>query len=145
LYNRVVSGTFSNCLVQALNLPGAYDSSVRPNNDGIADVVNISVEIISIGRVDELEQSFSVDFVLRAFWLDKRLVNLVERETVFVDNLPSVWIPALSIVNSVSSGGAGGGIHSDPPNSHLHQSSSSSKAGRSIKLKSDGILDYSER
>lgn len=85
-------------------------------------MVNVSVTLLAINDVDEDQQSFSADLLLRTGWMDKRLGNLVERETVFVESLPSVWTPHLTILNAESG-----------------------HTGKSLALREDGTLDLTER
>jgi len=107
----------------AISMPEDYDHSIRPNNGGVGDVVNVSIQILGIQDVNDEEQKIAVDLLLRTFWVDSRLADIVERDTILVGQTPHIWIPQLSIANSADS------KYSD----------------RSLKLKNDGTLDAVER
>lgn len=107
------------------NSPDAnpYDPHTRPSTGGVADVINVSLDNLSVREVNEDLQQLSVEFLLHTFWDDKRLANLVERETIFGET-NKYWIPNLSIANGV-----------ETPN----------RSGKVLSLKPGGTVDYSER
>jgi len=88
--------------MSGLVLPDNYDSGIRPNNVGSADVISVSMQMLALRAVDERENSFTLDFMLRTSWKDPRLARLVKMPTQFVNNLPNVWLPDLHVMNSMA-------------------------------------------
>ncbi|ODN00779.1 Gamma-aminobutyric acid receptor subunit delta, partial [Orchesella cincta] len=118
----LVQNSISN--VAALDLPGNYSASARPNQDGVADVVNVSIELLSIRGVSETKSEMTVDIAMHTSWVDARLLEQVSRDTLFVGHIPTIWIPSVQIANSES------GSHA------------SSKA---LHLGKDGLVKYSKK
>src|SRR5271155_3018732 len=51
----------------------AYDKRVRPGYDGPPTVVNVTMYILSISAVSELNMDFTLDFYMQQSWVDRRL------------------------------------------------------------------------
>ncbi|CAL8107451.1 unnamed protein product [Orchesella dallaii] len=108
----------------ALDLPGNYSASSRPNQDGVADVVNVSIELLSIRGVSETKSEMTVDITMHTSWVDARLLEQVTRDTFFVGHIPSIWIPSVQIANSES------GSHA---------------SNKALLLGKDGLVKFSQK
>lgn len=89
--------------LSALTLPENYDSTTRPNQGGVADVVNISVDLLAIRDLNEARSEMTVDMSLHTSWVDSRLIEAVNKDTLIVNQMPDIWRPDIQIANSASS------------------------------------------
>ena len=50
-----------------------YDKTLRPNFGGDPVVVGITINVDSLGPIDEVNMNFRLDLSFRQFWKDSRL------------------------------------------------------------------------
>ncbi|XP_063718738.1 glycine receptor subunit alpha-4-like [Symsagittifera roscoffensis] len=81
-----------------------YDGRVRPNFGKESVLVNISLQVASIGHIAESTMDYRVTVFLRQLWNDPRLQFTDGSEPVNVDVslLKSLWVPDLFVVNEKS-------------------------------------------
>ena len=78
-----------------------YDPTIRPDPEGQPTVVRIGIYVVEIDQVDNVEQSFRVDFFVLVSWNDARLGEVVHnggRNRCFFSRL-AVWEPRLVLFN----------------------------------------------
>lgn len=76
--------------------------STRPNQGSVADVVNVSADLLAVRDVNEARSEMIVDISLHTSWVDSRLFEAVKRDTLIVNKIPDIWIPDVQIANSAS-------------------------------------------
>ncbi|CAL8113696.1 unnamed protein product [Orchesella dallaii] len=85
----------------------SYDKRVRPNYGGEAVEVGITMFVLSISALSEVEMDFTVDFYFRQMWKDNRLTFLgpkgVDTLSVSSEFLKSMWVPDTFFVNEKTS------------------------------------------
>ncbi|XP_075261736.1 glycine receptor subunit alpha-4-like isoform X2 [Convolutriloba macropyga] len=81
-----------------------YDGRIRPNFGKESVLVNISMQVASIGHIAESTMDYRVTVFLRQLWNDPRLrFSLFEHPVnVDVSLLKSLWVPDLFVVNEKS-------------------------------------------
>ncbi|XP_032795847.1 gamma-aminobutyric acid receptor subunit beta [Daphnia magna] len=88
-------------------LQRGYDKRVRPNYGGPPVEVGVTMFIISISSVSEVQMDFTTDFYFRQYWKDPRLafdrLPGVERIMVSTEYLKSIWVPDTFFANEKSS------------------------------------------
>ncbi|CAL8139032.1 unnamed protein product [Orchesella dallaii] len=100
--------TLSKNITNILNSLGiSYDKHVRPNSGGEAVEVGITMFVLGISAVNEVEMDFTFDFYFRQFWKDNRLtfqgpkgVNTLSMSSEF---LKSMWVPDTFFPNEKTS------------------------------------------
>ncbi|XP_059079314.1 gamma-aminobutyric acid receptor subunit beta-like isoform X5 [Tigriopus californicus] len=106
--NAVAEGThsaFADVNISALlnSFQEGYDKRVRPNYGGIAVTVGVSLYVLSISRLSEVEMDFTLDMYFRQFWRDPRLsfdrgIGL-EKLVVGAEYIKMIWVPDTFFVN----------------------------------------------
>ena len=66
----------------------------RPDPQGTATKVNVSLYIIDVESINNLKQSFTIDFVMTLWWIDPRVAENSPRLT-----LGEIWHPDAQIYN----------------------------------------------
>lgn len=91
-------------LIFALLIPcrpglASYPRS-RPESEKGPTDVNIGIYVIDISRVDDANQRFSTDFILRLTWKDPRLAIESDEDTSLTRflSLDEIWHPAIGII-----------------------------------------------
>ena len=64
-----------------------YDKTLRPNFGGNAVKVGITMNLDSLGPIDEVNMHFRVDISFRQFWRDSRLDFSLYDELDYAENL----------------------------------------------------------
>ncbi|CAG7832010.1 unnamed protein product [Allacma fusca] len=84
-----------------------YDKRVRPNYGGEAVEVGITMFVLSISSLSEVQMDFTVDFYFRQMWKDPRLQfqgpKGVKTLSVGSEFLESMWVPDTFFVNEKTS------------------------------------------
>lgn len=98
----------------------------RPENEKGYTKVNIGIYIIDISRVDDANQRFSTDFILRLIWNDPRLAFEPDKDSPSTKllSLDEIWHPAIGIVQ---------------------QENLTRHYGNSVEVASSGDVKYSQR
>merc|ERR1719242_1359018 len=80
-----------------------YDKRVRPNYGGIAVTVGVSMYVLSISSLSEVDMDFTLDMYFRQFWQDPRLsFNIrpgLEKLVVGAEYINQIWVPDTFFVN----------------------------------------------
>ena len=80
-----------------------YDKKLRPNFNEKPVEIGLSMRILTISAISELDMEFTVDMFFRQFWLDERLsYNLTSGiGTIIVGKeiLEQIWVPDTYFVN----------------------------------------------
>ncbi|KAI1298773.1 Glutamate-gated chloride channel alpha [Halotydeus destructor] len=102
LFLSFVSGQFLSSL-----LPVDYDAQLRPPGTGGPTVVNVSIKVLSIVAVTDLDQSITLDLVYTQSWTDSRLI-LPTGDYVLPLSLDSsfkskLWLPNVFFKDTQSS------------------------------------------
>lgn len=88
-------------------LQRGYDKRVRPNYGGPPVLVGVTMHIISISSVSEVQMDFTSDFYFRQYWMDPRLsfdrLPGIERIMVSTEYLKNIWVPDTFFANEKSS------------------------------------------
>ncbi|OXA45738.1 gamma-aminobutyric acid receptor subunit beta isoform X1 [Folsomia candida] len=101
-------GTLGTKVSEILNsIREGYDKRVRPNYGGEPVVVGVTMYVLSISSLSEVQMDFTVDFYFRQTWKDPRLkfkgppgVNTLSVGTEF---LKTLWVPDTFFVNEKKS------------------------------------------
>ncbi|OXA49894.1 gamma-aminobutyric acid receptor subunit beta [Folsomia candida] len=84
-----------------------YDKRVRPNYGSEPVVVGVTMYILSISSLSEVEMDFTVDFYFRQTWVDPRLRFQgppgVKTLSVGTEFLKTIWVPDTFFVNEKKS------------------------------------------
>ncbi|XP_028968777.1 gamma-aminobutyric acid receptor subunit beta-like [Galendromus occidentalis] len=80
-----------------------YDKRVRPNYGGNPVEVGVSMQIVSISTVSEVQMDFTSDFYFRQAWRDERLSfvksNDLDQMTVGAEVANKIWVPDTFFAN----------------------------------------------
>ncbi|XP_022703247.1 gamma-aminobutyric acid receptor subunit beta-like isoform X2 [Varroa jacobsoni] len=80
-----------------------YDKRVRPNYGGPPVKVGVSMQIVSISAVSEVQMDFTSDFYFRQSWRDERLsfpeTNELSQMTVGAEVAGKIWVPDTFFAN----------------------------------------------
>ena len=98
----LVAGLSMNSLsANGLELTPAQLLAERPNADGTATEVTVSVFVIDIDEINDVRQRFNVDVFLISSWQDPRLALPEEDRSGQVRTFPidEIWTPRGLIVN----------------------------------------------
>nr|UOV21276.1 GABA-gated chloride channel, Rdl-like, isoform X3 [Ixodes ricinus] len=83
-----------------------YDKRVRPNYGGLPVEVGVTMQIISISTVSEVQMDFTSDFYFRQSWRDERLSFQkspgLESMTVGAEVAEKIWVPDTFFANEKS-------------------------------------------
>ncbi len=72
-------------------------STVRPNPKGVPTPVSVGLYVNDVERIENVKQSFQIDFVLLVRWKDPRLES--GARPLCIVKLDAIWHPDLLIVN----------------------------------------------
>nr|ALS46609.1 GABA gated chloride channel RDL3 [Tetranychus cinnabarinus] len=85
---------------------GGYDKRVRPNYGGPPVEIGVSMHIISISTVSEVQMDFTSDFYFRQFWEDPRLAFIplprITELYVGAEVADRIWVPDTFFANEKS-------------------------------------------
>ncbi|XP_022689605.1 gamma-aminobutyric acid receptor subunit beta-like isoform X2 [Varroa jacobsoni] len=85
---------------------GKYDKRVRPNYGGTPVDVGITMQIISISTVSEVQMDFTSDFYFRQTWRDERLsftrTKDLDSMIVGAEVADKIWVPDTFFANEKS-------------------------------------------
>ncbi|XP_073974611.1 resistant to dieldrin isoform X9 [Rhodnius prolixus] len=85
----------------------SYDKRVRPNYGGPPVVVGVTMYVLSISSLSEVQMDFTLDFYFRQFWTDPRLAYRkrpgVETLSVGSEFIKNIWLPDTFFVNEKQS------------------------------------------
>uniref|UniRef100_A0A8D8VGT2 Gamma-aminobutyric acid receptor subunit beta n=2 Tax=Cacopsylla melanoneura TaxID=428564 RepID=A0A8D8VGT2_9HEMI len=85
----------------------SYDKRVRPNYGGPPVTVGVTMYVLSISSLSEVQMDFTLDFYFRQFWTDPRLAFRqrpgVETLSVGSDFIKNIWVPDTFFVNEKQS------------------------------------------
>nr|WMV64427.1 GABA-gated anion channel Rdl subunit variant [Pardosa pseudoannulata] len=80
-----------------------YDKRVRPNYGGPPVNVGVTMYILSISSVNEVQMDFTLDFYFRQSWIDERLAfkiqHTVDKLTVGAEVADLIWVPDTFFAN----------------------------------------------
>ncbi|XP_076352471.1 gamma-aminobutyric acid receptor subunit beta-like [Tachypleus tridentatus] len=82
-----------------------YDKRVRPNYGRDPVVVDVSMFIIGISSVSEVQMDFTLDFYFRQFWTDERLsfkAGDLQSLSVGAEVVDRIWVPDTFFANEKS-------------------------------------------
>ncbi|XP_056632859.1 gamma-aminobutyric acid receptor subunit beta isoform X5 [Diorhabda sublineata] len=81
----------------------SYDKRVRPNYGGPPVDVGVTMYVLSISSLSEVQMDFTLDFYFRQFWTDPRLAfrkrPSVEILSVGSEFIKNIWVPDTFFVN----------------------------------------------
>ena len=77
-----------------------YDHRIRPHISGPPLEVEVNIAVRSMGPVDELSQTFTLDCYFRQFWTDERLT--FNGTASQLDELSMNWAFWLSFILGIS-------------------------------------------
>jgi gamma-aminobutyric acid receptor subunit beta len=86
------AATANRCIVPPQN------TGERPDSNGVPTHVSIGIYVIDIGRINDVEQSFSADVYLRMRWKDPRLSSVAHCKFA----LNEVWHPQVFFINQAN-------------------------------------------
>nr|CAH7739890.1 unnamed protein product [Callosobruchus chinensis] len=85
----------------------SYDKRVRPNYGGPPVDVGVTMYVLSISSLSEVQMDFTLDFYFRQFWTDPRLAFRkrpgVETLSVGSEFIKNIWVPDTFFVNEKQS------------------------------------------
>ncbi|XP_065577146.1 gamma-aminobutyric acid receptor subunit beta-like isoform X1 [Artemia franciscana] len=89
------------------SLQKGYDKRVRPLYGGPSVVIEVTLYIVGISAVSEVNMDFTIDFYFRQYWRDMRLkfdadpsVNMISVSTEY---LRHIWVPDTFFANEKTS------------------------------------------
>ena len=71
----------------------------RPDPEGVPTEVSVSLYLIDLRKIDETEQAFDADILVRAGWRDPRLVDPLHSLAGCRVSVDSIWNPELVFLN----------------------------------------------
>jgi hypothetical protein len=103
--------TYISQVLNRLTDTAKYDKRLRPRYGEGSVNVGITIHVISISAVSEVEMDFTIDFYLRQSWEDPRLAfgkldlgfAKIKELTVGVDYLEKLWKPVSSTIPKIRS------------------------------------------
>ncbi len=82
-------------LLLLITAPGSAQITIpRPEPDSTTTKVSVGIHVINIPNINDIEQSFTIDFAIRLNWKDPRLAR---KPGIYALN--EVWHPAVVILN----------------------------------------------
>lgn len=110
-----------------------YDHRIRPHISGPPLEVEVNIAVRSMGPVDELSQTFTLDCYFRQFWTDERLTfngtaSQLDELSMNWAFLNKIWRPDTFIFNGKES--------------YLHKMT---VPNRFIRISPRGRISYSQR
>ncbi|XP_059079847.1 gamma-aminobutyric acid receptor subunit alpha-3-like [Tigriopus californicus] len=82
------------------NLLKDYDNSLRPNIGGEPLMVEINMQVRSMGPISEVDMSYSMDCYFRQSWVDRRLAFSGRKNLALsIEMLRKIWKPDTYIYN----------------------------------------------
>ncbi|XP_071745406.1 gamma-aminobutyric acid receptor subunit beta isoform X5 [Lepeophtheirus salmonis] len=99
------NGNFNDVNISAIlnSFQMGYDKRVRPNYGGPAVVVGVTMYVLSISSLSEVEMDFTLDMYFRQFWQDPRLSFTgrpgLEKLVVGAEYIRLIWVPDTFFVN----------------------------------------------
>uniref|UniRef100_T1IZK6 Neurotransmitter-gated ion-channel ligand-binding domain-containing protein n=1 Tax=Strigamia maritima TaxID=126957 RepID=T1IZK6_STRMM len=83
-----------------------YDKRIRPNYGGVPVDVGVTMYIISISSLSEVQMDFTMDFYFRQYWHDNRLQFTarpgIESLSVGAEMIDKIWVPDTFFANEKS-------------------------------------------
>lgn len=83
-----------------------YDKRIRPNYGGPPVDIGVTMHILSISSVSEVQMDFTLDFYFRQFWKDERLGyglgHGINNLIVGAEVVEKLWVPDTFFVNEKS-------------------------------------------
>ncbi|XP_075244802.1 gamma-aminobutyric acid receptor subunit pi-like isoform X2 [Convolutriloba macropyga] len=87
-----------------------YDKTLRPNFGGSPVIVGVTINVDSLGPIDEVNMNFRLDLSFRQFWKDSRLdFSLYNKDDTYDQNLTlshdfltKIWVPDTYFPDSLS-------------------------------------------
>lgn len=99
LYCGMTSGAGVAASVAAGNRGAPGTAGERPDPEGTPTTVATTVYLLDISYIDDVRQSFTVDFVLQLGWRDPRLAQKEPAAEVRWAALDDVWNPNARVLN----------------------------------------------
>nr|AGK30293.1 RDL protein [Nilaparvata lugens] len=110
----VLAGTGGGSMLGDVNISAildsfsvSYDKRVRPNYGGPPVEVGVTMYVLSISSLSEVQMDFTLDFYFRQFWTDPRLAFRkrpgVETLSVGSEFIKNIWVPDTFFVNEKQS------------------------------------------
>ena len=87
------------------SLQMGYDKRVRPNYGGQAVNVGVTIYVLSISSLSEVDMDFTMDMYFRQYWQDPRLSFSepgLEKLVVGAEYIKLIWVPDTFFVNEKS-------------------------------------------
>ncbi|CAG2177347.1 unnamed protein product, partial [Oppiella nova] len=108
-----------------------YNKNVKPNSQGPV-IVNVSLFVMDIYGLSDIDMDYTIDLYLRQWWTDSRLQfnGTVKTINLGPDYIKKIWIPDTFIANS---------------RQITHHNSAGSNPNTVLSITSDGLLFYSTR
>uniref|UniRef100_A0AAR5Q1C1 Gamma-aminobutyric acid receptor subunit beta n=1 Tax=Dendroctonus ponderosae TaxID=77166 RepID=A0AAR5Q1C1_DENPD len=103
------SSSWSDVNVSAIldSFSASYDKRIRPNYGGPPVEVGVTMYVLSISSLNEVQMDFTLDFYFRQFWTDPRLAfrrqAQVEMLSVGSEFITNIWVPDTFFVNEKTS------------------------------------------
>ncbi|OQR76048.1 gamma-aminobutyric acid receptor subunit beta-like, partial [Tropilaelaps mercedesae] len=105
-YSLTMKGQNVSNILRSFFESGKYDKRVRPNYGGTPVDVGITMQIISISTVSEVQMDFTSDFYFRQTWRDERLsftrTKDLDSMIVGAEVADKIWVPDTFFANEKS-------------------------------------------
>lgn len=89
------------------SLQQGYDKRLRPNYGGPPVDVGITMHVVSISSLSEVQMDFTIDFFFRQMWRDHRLSypshESIDSLTIGTDYIKNMWVPDTYFPNEKTS------------------------------------------
>jgi hypothetical protein len=76
--------------------PPGYRTDIRPDHNGPPTKVTLGIRMADLSAIDDVNQTITVDFVVRRQWVDTRLIGWEGCRLATAD----IWFPELVLKNS---------------------------------------------
>ncbi len=75
-----------------------YDPSIRPGAGGPPTEIKVGIFVVDVVKIDELSETFMLDFSLIMRWKDERLADPEQSKSRSM-RLDEIWRPRITYVN----------------------------------------------
>jgi len=111
-----------------------YDKRIRPNYGGTPVDVGVTMFILSISSINEVQMDYTMDFYFRQLWTDARLgfkaqTTKIQQISVGAELTSKIWVPDTFFVNEKSAY-----FHSATTDNSFLRISAEGQITRSIRL-----------
>ncbi len=97
----VVAETSSSSMTTTASVAPAADPEMRPDPEGVATKVSVGIYVYDLGKISDVDTTFTVDFFMMLKWRDPRLASVLQERPIRhrMFKIDEVWDPHVTIIN----------------------------------------------